>query len=147
MIPILRAVAWLTTRDTRATTTNKNAKNNVKAGKNALQVLNNNNSIQITKRKVKKRFTDGHLSSFTQFCHDAKNRSYWKHATSIASERKGARPIERSILALRLENYSLRYIMLCQDLDSKRPGDTVEEHSCPSCIGVAGPAGEFPKDI
>ena len=72
----------LTTRDTRATTTNKNAKNNVKAGKNAIKVLNNN-SIQITKRKVKKRFTDGHLSSFTQFGHDvkrkmAKNRSYWK---------------------------------------------------------------------
>ena len=39
-------------------------------------------------------------------------------------------------LALRLENKSLRYIMLCQDcrhyLDSKRPGDTIEEKSCPS---------------
>ena len=52
-------------------------------------------------------------------------------------------------LALRLENDSLRYIMLCQDcrhyLDSKKPGDTVEEYSCPRCIGVAGPAREFPK--
>ena len=61
MIPILRtvAVAWLRTRDTRATTTSKrNAKNNVKAGKNAIKVLNNNNSIQIRKKTVKKRFTD-----------------------------------------------------------------------------------------
>ena len=53
-------------------------------------------------------------------------------------------------LALRLENKSPRYIMLCQDcrhyLDSKRPGDTVEEYSCPTCIGVAGPHREFPKD-
>ena len=43
-------------------------------------------------------------------------------------------------LPLRLKNDSLRYTMLCQDyrhyVDSKRPGDTVEEYSCPSCIGV-----------
>ena len=55
-----------------------------------------------------------------------------------------------SCLALRLENKSPRYIMLCQDfrhyVDSKRPGDTVEEYSCLSCIGVAGPYREFPKD-
>ena len=53
-------------------------------------------------------------------------------------------------LALRLENKSLRYIMLCQNcrhyLDSKRPGDTVEEYSRHSCIGVGGPSREFPKD-
>ena len=52
-------------------------------------------------------------------------------------------------LALRLENKSPRYTMLCQDfsdyLDSKKPGDTVEEYSCLSCIGVAGPHREFPK--
>ena len=39
--------------------------------------------------------------------------------------------------------------MLCQNcrhyLDSKRPGDTVEEYSCPTCIGVGGPPREFPK--
>ena len=53
-------------------------------------------------------------------------------------------------LALRLENKSLRYIILCQNcrhyLDSKRPGDTVEEYSRPSCIGVGGPPREFLKD-
>ena len=58
--------------------------------------------------------------------------------------------LKDSCLALRLENKSPRYIMLCQDfrhyLDSKRPGDTVEEYSCLSCIGVAGPHREFPKD-
>ena len=40
--------------------------------------------------------------------------------------------------------------MLCQDCrhycDSKRPEDTAEEYSCPSCMGVAGQAREFPKD-
>ena len=58
--------------------------------------------------------------------------------------------LKDSCLALRLENKSPRYIMLCQDfrhyVDSKRPGDTVEEYSCLSCIGVAGPYREFPKD-
>ena len=58
--------------------------------------------------------------------------------------------LKDSCLALRLENKSPRYIMLCQDfrhyLDSKRPGNTVEEYSCLSCIGVAGPNREFPKD-
>ena len=53
-------------------------------------------------------------------------------------------------LALWLDNDSLRCIMLCQNcrrhLDSKRPGDTVEGYSCPSCMGVAGPVREFPKD-
>ena len=43
-------------------------------------------------------------------------------------------------LALRLDNDGLRYIMLSQDcrryLDSKRPGDTVEGYSCPTCIGL-----------
>ena len=52
-------------------------------------------------------------------------------------------------LALRLENENTRYIILCQDcryyLDSKRPGDTIEEHSCPSCIGVEGRLENFPK--
>ena len=41
-------------------------------------------------------------------------------------------------------------MMLCQDcrhdLDSKRPGDTVEEYSCLSCFGVAGPHKKIPKD-
>ena len=49
-----------------------------------------------------------------------------------------------------MENKSLRYIMLCQGcshyLDGKRTGDTVEEYSCPSSTGVAGPSREFPKD-
>ena len=48
-------------------TNKRNAKNNVKAGQNAIKVLNNNNSIQIRKKTVKKRFTDGSLSSFTRF--------------------------------------------------------------------------------
>ena len=58
--------------------------------------------------------------------------------------------VKDQCLALRLENKSLRYIILCQDcrlyLDSKRPGNTVEEYSCRSCIGVGGPPREFPKD-
>ena len=67
----------------------RNAKNNVKAGKNAIKVLNNNNSIQIRIEKVKKRFTNGSLSSFTKFGPDVKRerRGTGKHATSIASER------------------------------------------------------------
>ena len=41
--------------------------------------------------------------------------------------------------------------MLCQDccryLESKRPEDTVEGYSCPSCIGVMGPSRNlFSKD-
>ena len=59
----------------------RNAKNNVKAGKNAIKVLNNNNSIQIRKKKVKKLFTDGSLSSLMRFAHDVKGkimRRYWK---------------------------------------------------------------------
>jgi len=62
----------------------------VKAGKNAIKVLNNNNSIQIRKKTVKKRFTDGHYLNFTQLGHDVKRERgvSGKHATSIASERK-----------------------------------------------------------
>ena len=44
----------------------------MKAGKNAIKVLNNSNPIQIKKKTVKKRFTDGSLSNFTRFGHDAK---------------------------------------------------------------------------
>ena len=51
----------------------RNAKNNVKAGKNAIKVLNNN-SIQIRKKKVKKWFTDGSLSSLMRFAHDVKGK-------------------------------------------------------------------------
>jgi len=58
--------------------------------------------------------------------------------------------LKDQFLDLRLENKSPRYIMLCQDcrhdLDNKRPGDTAEEYSCLSCIGVAEPHREFPKD-
>ena len=63
----------------------------MKAGKNAIKVLNNNNSIQIRKKTVKKRFTDGSLSSFTQFGYDVKRErgGTGKHTTSIVSERKG----------------------------------------------------------
>ena len=68
----------------------------------------------------------------------------------LRQEEKECDELKDQCLALRLENYSLRYIMLCQDcrhyFDSKRPGDTAEEYSCPSCMGVAGPAREFPKD-
>ena len=61
------------------------------AGKNSIKVLNNNNSIQIRIKKVKKRFTDGSLSSFTQFGPDVKRerRGTGEHATLIASEREG----------------------------------------------------------
>ena len=82
--------------------------------KKAKKVVINSNSIQIRGKIVKKRFTDGHLSSFTRFGHDVKRKGggTGKHAASIW-----------------LDNDSLRYIMLCQDcrryLDSKRPGDTV----------------------
>ena len=64
----------------------------MKAGKNAIKVLNNNsNSIQIRKKTVKKRFTDGHHLNFTQLGHDIKREGgiSGKHATSFASERKG----------------------------------------------------------
>ena len=44
----------------------------MKAGKNAMKVLNKSNPIQIRKKTVKKRFTDGSLSSFTRFGHDVK---------------------------------------------------------------------------
>ena len=44
----------------------------MKAGKNAIKVLTNSNPIQIRKETVKKRFTDGSLSNFTRFGHDAK---------------------------------------------------------------------------
>ena len=87
-----------------------------------------------------------------QFGHDVKRETggIGKHTTSIASQREKCDELKDSCLALRLENKSPRYIMLCQDfrhyLDSKRPGDTVEEYSCLSCIGVAGPHREFPKD-
>ena len=53
-------------------TNKRNARNNVKAGKNAIKVLNNSNPIQIRKKTVKKRFTDGTLSSFTRFVDDVK---------------------------------------------------------------------------
>ena len=68
-----------------------NAKNNVKAWKNAIKVLNNNNSILIRKKTVKKRFTDSSLSSYTQFDHDVKRErgGTGKHAKAIASEREG----------------------------------------------------------
>ena len=61
-------------------TNKRNAKNNVKAGQNAIKVFNNNNSIQIRKKTVKKRFTDGSLSRFYaiwSWCKERKRR-YWK---------------------------------------------------------------------
>ena len=72
-------------------TNKRNAKNNVKAKKNATKVLKNNNSIQIRKKTVKKRFTDGSLSSFTRFGNDFKRErgGTGKHAASTLSERKG----------------------------------------------------------
>ena len=62
----------------------------MKAGKNAIKVLNNNNAIQIRKRTGKKPFTDGHLLNFKQLGHDVKRERgvSGKHATSIVSERK-----------------------------------------------------------
>ena len=70
-------------------TNKRNAKNNVKARKNAIKVLNNN-SIQVRKKTVKKRFTDGSLSSFTRFVNDFKREreGTGKHAASTLSERK-----------------------------------------------------------
>ena len=69
----------------------RNAKNNVKVRKNAIKVLNNNSHIQIRKNTVKKRLTDGSLSSFTRFGHDFKRErgGTGKHAASTLSERKG----------------------------------------------------------
>ena len=61
-------------------TNKRNSKNSVKAGQNAIKVLNNNNSIQIRKKTVKKRFTDGSLSRFYaiwSWCKERKRR-YWK---------------------------------------------------------------------
>ena len=49
-----------------------------------------NDQVARKKKTVKKLFTDGHLSNFTQLGHDV-NRERGvsgKHATSIASERK-----------------------------------------------------------
>ena len=64
----------------------------------------------------------------------------------LCHKEKECDELKDQCLALRLENKSRRYIMLCQDcrhyLDSKRPGDAVEEYSCPSCISVAGPHRE-----
>ena len=69
----------------------RNAKNNVKGGKNAIKVLNNNNSIQVRKNTVKKWLTDGSLASLTRFGHDFKRErgGTGKHAASTLSERKG----------------------------------------------------------
>ena len=68
----------------------------------------------------------------------------------LRHKEKGCDELKDQCLALRLENNSPRYIMLCQDcrhyLDSKIPEDTQEEYCFPSCIGVAGPHREFPKD-
>ena len=68
----------------------------------------------------------------------------------LRQKEKECDELKDQYLALRLENNRLCYIMFCQDcrhyLDSKRPGDTVEEYSYPSCIGVAGPPTEFPSD-
>ena len=75
----------------------------------------------------------------------------------LRQKEKECDELKGQCLALRLDSDSLRYIMLCQDcrhyLDSKRPGDTVEGHSCPSCpscpscIGVMRPSRNlFPKD-
>lgn len=68
----------------------------------------------------------------------------------LRQREKACEELKEQCLALRLDNDGLPYIMLYQNcrryLDSKRPGDTVEGYSCPSCIGVAGLAREFPKD-
>ena len=71
--------------------------------------------------------------------------------TKQSLKEKESDELKDQCLALRLDNDGLRYIMLCQDccgyLDSKRPGDTVEGYSCPSCIGVMGPSRNlFSKD-
>ena len=69
----------------------------------------------------------------------------------LRQKEKECDELKGQCLALRLDSDGLRYIMLYQDcrhyLDSKRPGDTVEGHSCPSCIGVMEPSRNlFPKD-
>ena len=66
-------------------------RNNVKARKKSIKVLNNSNSIQIRKKTAKQRFTDGHLRSFTRFGHvvNRERGGAGKHATSTASKRKG----------------------------------------------------------
>ena len=67
----------------------------------------------------------------------------------LRQKEKECDELKDQCLALRLENKSLCYIMLCQDcrpyLDSKRPGDAAEDYSCPSCIGVAVRPREFPR--
>ena len=104
----------------------------MKTGKNAKKVLNNN-SIQIRKKAVKKLFTDSSHSSFTQFGHDVNRETGGIGNTQrqLRHKEKECDELTDQCLALRLENKSSRYIMLCQDcrhyLDSKRPGDTVEE--------------------
>ena len=97
----------------------------MKAGKNAIKVLNNS------------------------YPHDVKRErgGTGKNAKSTASEGKECDELKDQCLALRLDNDGLRYIMLCQDcrryLDNKRPGDTVEGYSCPSCIGLMGSSRNF----
>jgi len=104
-------------------------------------------------KTVKKRFTDGSLSSFTQFGLDVKREKGGGPENTqrqLRQKEKEYDELKDQCLALRLENKSLHYIMPCQGcrhyLDGKRTGDTVEEYSCPSCIGVARPSREFPKD-
>ena len=74
-----------------------------------------------------------------------------KTQRQLRQKEKECDELKDQCLALRLDNDGLRYLMLCQDccryLESKRPGDTVEGYSFPSCIGLMGSFRNlFPKD-
>ena len=86
----------------------------MKGGKNAIKVLNNNNSTQIRKKTVKKRFIDGSLSSFTRFSRDVKRKRGGTGNTrrQLRRKEKECDELKDQRLALRLDNDSLCYIPL-----------------------------------
>ena len=101
----------------------------MKAGKNAIKVLNNSTPMMLREKEEVLDKTQRQLRQKEKECDELKDQC----------------------LALRLDNDGVRYIMLCQDcrryLDNKRPGDTVEGYSCPSCIGLMGSCRDsFSKD-
>ena len=94
-------------------TNKRNERNNVKAGKNAIKVLSNSNPIQNRKNTVKKRFTDGTLSSFTRFVHDVKREGEGtgkKTQRQLRQKEKESDELKDQCLALRLDNDGLRYV-------------------------------------
>ena len=113
-------------------TNKRNAKNNVKAGKNAIKVLNNNNSIQIKRKDTQETVHWWQRFEFFAICSWCWEKEEVLENTrhQLSKKEKECDKFKDQCLALRLENDCLRYIMLCQGrrrgLESKRSGDTVE---------------------